>query len=118
MAVRPAAARLRLVPRGRVALRLRRASEDHLRRQAVDVGRILDVLRNAVTLFALERATVCAPLQMRLVRADTNRRDIAIARRVEWWCRVLVTAVAGLAVACHVIDDAVHVALGGNEMPV
>jgi len=116
VAIRSAAARVGFVPRGRVVHRARRAREDHLRWQTVRVRRILDLLGYHVALFALERAAIGPAAQVNLVRAHADRRDVRVRQRVERWGRVLVTAVADLAVTGLVIDDAVDVPFGRNEM--
>src|SRR6478735_3160744 len=98
--------------------RARHAAEDHFRRQTISVRRVFDLFRHEVTLLALERAAVGPTAQMNLVRADADGRDRVVAQGVEGGRGVPITAVAALAVARRVVDDAIDVALGGDEMPV
>src|SRR6478735_12407877 len=94
----------------------RSTAEDQLGGQTVGVRRLLHLFRHAMALFALEWAPVCPAAQVRLVSAHADGRDRVVAQGIEGWGRVLIAAVAGLAVTGGVVDDAVHVALGGDEM--
>src|SRR4051812_10316367 len=118
MAVGAVAGRAHAVPCGRMILRASHTREAHFGGQAVGMCLVFDLLGHDVTLVALEGTTVRSSAQMSLVRADAKRRDLGVAERVERRSRVLVAAVADLAITRGVVDDAIHVAFGGDEMPV
>src|SRR4051812_17726789 len=77
---------------------------------------IFHLFGDYMALVAGERATVRAAAQVHLVSAHAERRNAGISQGVERRRFVLFAAVAELALASHVVDDAIDVTLGRDDV--